>query len=56
MEGKHLVVLCNISFGNRTIATHTLIDCGAIGIAFVDEDVAWHHQLPHTPLRYHRMS
>jgi len=54
MEGKHLVVLCNISFGNRTVATHALIDCGATGIAFVDEDFARHHQLPLTPLWYPR--
>jgi len=24
MEGKHLVVLCKISFCNRTVATHAL--------------------------------
>jgi len=54
MEGKHLVVLCNISFGNQTIATHVLIDCGATGIAFIDEDFARHHQLPLTPLQYPR--
>jgi len=54
MEGKHLVVLCNISFGNRTVANHALIDCGATEIAFVDEDFARHHQLPLTPLRYPR--
>jgi len=54
MEGKHLVVLCKISFGNRTVATHALIDCGATGIAFIDEDFARHHQLPLTPLQYPR--
>jgi len=54
MEGKHLVVLCKISFGNRTVATHSLIDCGATGIAFIDEDFARHHQLPLTPLQYPR--
>ena len=54
MEGKHLVVLCNISFGNKTVATHALIDCGATGIAFVDEDFARHHQLPLTPLQHPR--
>ena len=54
MEGRHLVVLCNLSFGNETIATHALIDCGATGIAFVDEDFARHHQLRLTPLQYPR--
>jgi len=54
MEGKHLVVICKISFGNRTVATHALIDCGATGIAFIDKDFARHHQLPLTPLQYPR--
>jgi len=54
MEGKYLVVLCNISFGNRTVATQALIDCGATGIAFVDQDFVRHHQLPLTPLQYPR--
>jgi len=48
------VVLCKLSFGNKTIATHALIDCGATGIAFIDEDFARHHQLPLTPLQYPR--
>jgi len=52
MEGKHLVVLSNISFGNRTFATHTLIDCGVTGIAFIDKDFVCHHQLLLTPLQY----
>jgi len=54
MEGKHLVVLCKISFGNRTVATHTLIDCGATGIAFIDKDFACHHQLLLIPLQHPR--
>ena len=48
------MVLCKISFDNRTVATHALIDCGATGIAFIDEDFARHHQLPLTPLQYPR--
>ena len=51
-EGRHLVVLCKLSFGNKTIATHALIDCGATGNAFIDKDFALHHQLPLTPLQY----
>jgi len=54
MVGKHLVILCNLSFGDKTIASHALIDCGAMGVAFVDEDFARHHQLPLTPLKYPR--
>ena len=53
MEGKH-VILCNVFFGDKTIASHTLIDCGATGMAFVDEDFARHHQLPLTPFKYPR--
>jgi len=54
MEGRHLVVLCKLSFSNKTIATNALIDCGATGMAFIDEDFARHHQLPLTPLQYPR--
>ena len=54
IEGKHLVVLCKISFGNRTVATYALIDCRATGIAFIDEDFTCHHQLLLTPLQYSR--
>ena len=48
------MVLCKLSFGNKTIVTHALIDCGATGIAFIDEDFARHHQLPLIPLQYPR--
>jgi hypothetical protein len=54
MEGKHLVISCNIAFGDKTVASHALIDCGATGVAFVDEDFARHHQLPLTPLKHPR--
>jgi len=54
MEGKHLVVSCNLSFGDKTIATHALIDCGATGISFVDENFARHHQIPLQALKIAR--
>jgi len=54
MEGKHLVILCNVSFGDKTIVSHALINCGATGVAFIDEDFARHHQLPLAPLKYPR--
>ena len=53
-EGRHLVVLCKLSFGNKTIATHALIDYGATGIAFIVKDLARQQQLPRTPLQYPR--
>ena len=46
MEGKHFVVSCSLTIGNKIIHTHALIDCGATGISFVDKDFAHHHQLP----------
>jgi len=54
MEGKYLVILCNLSFGDKTIATHALIDCRATGVSFVNENFARHHQLPLTALKYPR--
>ena len=31
---------------NQEIPTHALIDCGATGIAFIDQHFACHHQIP----------
>jgi hypothetical protein len=44
-ESKYLVVKCSLKIGDRLIDTHTLIDCRAIGIVFVDNDFVHHHQL-----------
>ena len=46
MEGKHLVITCTLTVNNQKIPTHVLIDCGATGIAFMDQDFARHHQIP----------
>jgi len=54
MEGKHLVILCDLSFSDKIIATHALIDCGVTGVSFVDENFTRHHQLPLTALKYPR--
>jgi hypothetical protein len=45
MEGKHLVITCSLTVNNQEIPTHALIDCGATGIAFMDQDFARHHQI-----------
>ena len=45
-EGKHLVITCTLILNNEEIPTHALIDCGATGIAFIDQDFACHHQIP----------
>jgi hypothetical protein len=46
MEGKHLVITCSLAVKKKVILTHALIDCGATGIAFIDQDFACHHQIP----------
>jgi hypothetical protein len=45
IESKHLVIKCLLKIEDRLINTHALIDCGAMGIAFVDTDFVLHHQL-----------
>jgi citrate lyase alpha subunit len=50
MDGKHLVVTCDLSFNHKNIPTHALIDCGVTGYAFVDQTFAKHHKLPLHPL------
>jgi len=54
MEGKHLVITCTSTVNSREITTHALIDCGATGIAFMDQDFACHHQLPLQELKEKR--
>jgi hypothetical protein len=45
MEGKHLVITCSLTIHDQVIQTHALIDCGAMGIAFMDQDFARHHEV-----------
>jgi predicted aspartyl protease len=51
MDGNHLIVTCTLSLDWKEIPTHTLIDCGATGYAFIDQDFANHHHLPLRPLK-----
>jgi hypothetical protein len=46
LDGKHLVIACTIYVNEKPIQTYALIDCGATGIAFIDESFASHHQVP----------
>ena len=46
MDGKHLVITCSLTVNDPEIPTHALIDCGATGIAFMDQDFSRHHQIP----------
>ena len=54
MEGKHLVITCTLTVNDQEIPTHALIDCGATGIAFMDQDFARHHQIPLQELKEQR--
>jgi hypothetical protein len=51
MDGNHLVVMCTLSLNNKEIPTHTLMDCGATGYAFIDQDFTDYHQLLPRPLK-----
>jgi len=46
MEGKHLVITSRLTVNNPEICTHALLDCGATGIEFMDQDFACHHIIP----------
>jgi len=46
LDGKHLVIACTIYVNEKPVRTYALIDCGATGIAFVDESFANLHQIP----------
>jgi predicted aspartyl protease len=51
MDGKYLVMICTLSLNSKHIPTHALIDCGATGYDFIDQDFANHHELPLYPLK-----
>jgi predicted aspartyl protease len=42
---------CTLSLNSTDIPTHALIDCGATGYPFIDQDFANLHQLPLFPLK-----
>jgi predicted aspartyl protease len=50
MDGKYLVVTCDLSFNHKKIPTYSLIDCGVTGYVFIDQTFATHHKLPLHPL------
>jgi hypothetical protein len=54
MESKHLVVKCSLKIGDKFIDTHALMDCGATGIAFIDNNFVRHHQLEEKKLKESR--
>jgi len=46
MEGKHLVITRTLMVNDQEIPMYALINCGAMGIAFMDQDFARHHRIP----------
>jgi predicted aspartyl protease len=46
LDGEHLVVNCTIDDQGRQTCSHTLIDSGATGYAFIDEEFAISRGLP----------
>jgi len=53
LEGDHLVVACQLACDSSksAIPSHALIDNGATGFAFMDEDFAHRHHFPLIPLK-----
>jgi hypothetical protein len=51
MDGNHLIVTCTLSLNHKEISTHALINSGATGYAFIDQDFANRHQLSPRPLK-----
>jgi hypothetical protein len=51
MDGEHLVVSCSLNDNQTPIRSHALVDCGATGIAFIDEEFSRCHNLPLYKLR-----
>ena len=51
MDGSHFVVTAELSFDDAQIPTHALVDCGATGYAFIDEDFARQQNIPLTKLK-----
>ena len=52
LEGDHVVVACQLARDSSSaISSHALIDNGATGFAFMDEDFASRHQFPLIPLK-----
>ena len=46
MDGAHIVVSVEVDDKSKTITSYALVDCGATGYAFVDEEFARNHNFP----------
>jgi hypothetical protein len=54
LDGNHLVVKCSLQGTTGPIESRALIDCGATGYAFIDEEFVRQHNLPKYSLRVPR--
>ena len=55
LEGNHLVISCTINKNSpNNIPTYALIDYGAMGYAFIDDEFARYHSLPRYRLKTER--
>jgi hypothetical protein len=50
LEGGHLVIECSLN----KVRSHALVDCGATGLAFIDENFARQHHWDLIPLHEYR--
>ena len=47
LDGGHIVVSIKLDDkSNKFFSSYVLVDCGATGYAFVDEEFAYDHNLP----------
>ena len=46
LDGNHIIVTVTLNDNDIQIPTHALVDCGATGYAFIDEDFVCLHTLP----------
>ena len=53
-KDSHMVVACTLRLSRFRIKTFNLVDCGASGYSFIDENFAQTHQIPLHPLKYPR--
>ena len=57
MDGIHMFVTCSLHDNSNVIKSHPLVDCGATGYAFIDEDFTRRNNLPlhrlHLPRTLH---
>ena len=46
LDGSHLVISVILDDNETRIPTHALVDCGATGYTFIDEEFVRHHKFP----------